>query len=75
MSFHPNLEDLPPPVFPRRWSRLYRWVRRLRLFRALQRIHQFRWRRPRFGTGHLFLVIVVLTETVLLSAILGWWMD
>jgi hypothetical protein len=74
MSLHPDLENLPPPVFPRRWSRFYRWLRQLRLFRALRRIRQFRFRRPRFGSGHLYLIVLVVVQSFVLSAIVGWWM-
>lgn len=74
MSLHPDLENLPPPVVPTRWSRFYHRLRRLRLFRALRRIRQFRLRRPRAGSGFLYLIIIVLVQSVVLSAILGWWM-
>lgn len=74
MRLHPDLEDLPPPVFPRRWSRLYRRLRRLRLFRVLQRIRRFRFRRPRSVSGFAVLVVIVLLESFALAAILGWWM-
>ncbi|MGH3550622.1 MAG: hypothetical protein ACRDQU_21385 [Pseudonocardiaceae bacterium] len=74
LNLHPDLDDLPPPVFPRRWSRIYRRWRRSRLFRVFQRIRRFRFRRPRSGSGHLFIIILVVLQSVVLSVILGWWM-
>jgi hypothetical protein len=71
LGLHPDLENLPPPVFPRRRSRLGRW---LWLYRQDRRA-----RRARRGGGSRALLIIMMImllvlETLLLGAIAGWWM-
>ncbi len=68
ISLHPDLEHLPPAVFPRRRSRL---GRRLWLFRQARRAK----RRQRSRVGHWFIVITLLVvETLALGTIIGWWL-
>ncbi|MFN2479260.1 MAG: hypothetical protein ABR615_08830 [Pseudonocardiaceae bacterium] len=69
ISLHPDLENLPPPAFPRR-SRLARGLRRLRQsWRACRR-----WWFERVRRGYSLLVIMVVIETLILGTIVGWWL-
>jgi hypothetical protein len=72
ISLHPDLENLPPPAFPRR-SRLARALRRLRRFRQSWRARRRRWF-ERLRGGYSLLVILVVIETLVLGAIVGWWL-
>jgi hypothetical protein len=72
ISLHPDLEDLPPPTFPRR-SRLARGLRRLRRLRQSWRARRRRWY-ERLRGGYSLIVILVVIETLVLGAILGWWL-
>jgi hypothetical protein len=65
LSWHPDLENLPPPVFPRRRSRLGRWIWRLRQARRLRRFGQFR-------NGYVLVLILLIFQTLLLVGIAGW---
>lgn len=72
ISLHPDLEDLPPPTFPRR-SRLARGIRRLRRLRQSWRARRRGWY-ERLRGGYSLLVIMVVIETLVLGAIVGWWL-
>jgi hypothetical protein len=72
ISLHPDLEDLPPPTFPRR-SRLARGIRRLRRLRQSWRARRRQWY-ERLRGGYSLIVILVVIETLVLGAILGWWL-
>jgi hypothetical protein len=69
MSLHPDLENLPPPVFPRRRSRLARRARRAQR-RALRRIR----RGERSLFGYPLIIISLIVETLVLGGVAGWWM-
>jgi len=76
ISLHPDLENLPPPVFPRRRSRLgrrlwfYRQARRAR--RACRRA--LRALRDKPAVSHMLIIALVVIETLVLGGIVGWWM-
>ncbi len=72
ISLHPDLENLPPPTFPRR-SRLARGLRRLRRLRQSWRARRRRLY-ERLRGGYSLIVILVVIETLVLGAILGWWL-
>lgn len=74
ISLHPDLEDLPPPVFPRRRSRL---ALRIWRFRQVRRARRAQRRARRAQTGGYRLIIIVtlfVLETLVLGAIVGWWL-
>ena len=70
ISWHPDLENLPPPVFPRRRSRLG-W--RLWLYRHSRRARRTQ-RGPRSSVGYILLIVFLVLETLVLGGIAGWWM-
>lgn len=70
LSLHPDLEDLPPPVFPRRRTRL---GRKLWLHRQARRARRAQ-RRRRSSSRYLVLMSLVVVETLALGAVLGWWL-
>jgi hypothetical protein len=70
ISLHPDLEDLPPPVFPRRRSRL---MRRLWFYRQARRARRVR-RGRRSPAGYLLIIALLILETFALAAIIGWWL-
>jgi hypothetical protein len=72
LSLHPDLENLPPPAFPRR-SRLARGLRRIRRLRQSWRARRRQWY-ERLRGGYSLLVIMVVIETLVLGAIVGWWL-
>jgi hypothetical protein len=74
ISLHPDLENLPPPVFPRRRSRL---GRRLWFYRQARRARRARRRALRGITspaGYWWIIGLVILETLMLGAVVGWWM-
>jgi hypothetical protein len=70
ISLHPDLENLPPPAFPRRRSRL---GRRLWLYRHARRARRAA-RGPRSPVGYMLLIAFLIVETLVLGGIAGWWM-
>ncbi|HEV7830102.1 MAG TPA: hypothetical protein VGP04_14890 [Pseudonocardiaceae bacterium] len=70
ISLHPDLEDLPPPKFPRRRSRL---GRRFWLYRQARRVRRAR-RGRRSPAGYVLIISLLVLETLVLGAILGWWL-
>jgi hypothetical protein len=70
ISLHPDLEDLPPPKFPRRRSRL---GRRFWLYRQARRVRRAR-RGRRSPAGYVLIIWLLVLETLVLGAILGWWL-
>lgn len=68
LSWHPDLENLPPPAFPRRRSRLGRWVWRRRQARRARRLA----RSGRFRNGYLLILLLLVIQTLLLAGIAGW---
>jgi hypothetical protein len=74
ISLHPDLENLPPPVFPRRRSRL---GRRLWFYRQVRRARRARRRAVRgiaSPAGYWWIIGAVILETLMLGAVVGWWM-
>jgi hypothetical protein len=76
ISLHPDLENLPPPVFPRRRSRL---ARRLWFYRQARRARRARRRalRELYGrrsVSYILIISLVVLETLVLGGIAGWWM-
>lgn len=74
ISLHPDLENLPPPVFPRRRSRL---GRRLWFYRQARRARRARRRAVRgiaSPAGYWWIIGLVILETLMLGAVAGWWM-
>jgi hypothetical protein len=77
LSLHPDLEELPPPVFPRRRTRLgrrlwfYRQARRARRARS-RALRELRSDRP--SVSHVLIISLVVLETLVLGAVAGWWM-
>lgn len=76
ISLHPDLEDLPPPAFPRRRSRL---GRRLWFYRQARRVRRARRRalrelRGRRSVGYILLIAFFILETLFLGGVVGWWM-
>jgi hypothetical protein len=76
ISLHPDLEDLPPPAFPRRRTRL---GRRLWFYRQARRVRRARRRalrelRDRRSVGYILLIVFLVLETLVLGGIVGWWM-
>ena len=77
ISLHPDLENLPPPTFPRRRSRL---GRQLWFYRQARRARRARRRALRALGGdrpsvsHILIIALVVTETLVLGGIVGWWM-
>jgi len=67
LSLHPDLENLPPPVFPRRRTRL---GRRLWLYRQARRAKRARRSRSRY----LLIIALLILETAVLVGIAGWWL-
>jgi hypothetical protein len=70
ISLHPDLEDLPPPKFPRRRSRLGRWFW---LYRQARRVRRAR-RGRRSPAGYVLIISLLVLETLVLGAIVGWWL-
>ena len=76
ISLHPDLEDLPPPAFPRRRSRL---GRRLWFYRQARRVRRARRRAlrelgGRRSVGYILLIAFFILETLALGGVVGWWM-
>lgn len=76
ISLHPDLENLPPPVFPRRRTRL---GRRLWFYRQARRARRARRRALRELSGrqsvsYILIISLLVLETLVLGAIAGWWM-
>lgn len=71
ISLHPDLESLPPPAFPRRRSRL---GRRLWLYRQARRARRWARRAGRSRARYLLIITLLAVETVMLGAIVGWWL-
>jgi hypothetical protein len=78
MSLHPDLENLPPPAFPRRRSRLGRRIWLYRQGRRARRAKRRALRRLRRGERSLFgypsVIALLVVETLVLGGIAGWWM-
>jgi hypothetical protein len=78
LSLHPDLEGLPPPVFPRRRSRLGRRIWLHRQARRARRAKRRALCRIRRGESPLFgyplIITLVIVETLVLGGIAGWWM-
>jgi hypothetical protein len=59
LSRHPDLQHLPPPVFPRRRSRPSRWLRRFRVSSLL---------------GLMAWVFVLISVTAVVGWWIGWYL-
>lgn len=77
ISLHPDLENLPPPVFPRRRTRL---GRRIWFYRQARRARRARHRALKglrgetLSVGYYLIIGLCVLETLVLGAIAGWWM-
>jgi hypothetical protein len=74
ISLHPDLENLPPPVFPRRRTRLGRRLWFYRQARRARRARRRALRGIRSPAGHWWIIGLVILETLMLGAVAGWWM-
>lgn len=77
ISLHPDLENLPPPVFPRRRTRL---GRRIWFYRRARRARRARHRALKglrgetLSVGYYLTIGLLVLETLVLGAVAGWWM-
>jgi hypothetical protein len=74
ISLHPDLEDLPPPIFPRRRTRLGRRFWFYRQARRVRRARRRALRGERSQVGYILLIVFLVVETLVLGGIAGWWM-